>query len=181
MPAQRIAVLAPGSGNTVRSPLLAYSKLAVERRGAEVRVVSWRFPADLGDSMQPRFDMVLSQVAEALADDEALIIGKSLGTLSAAVAAVRGLPAIWLTPVLTVPEVAEAIGAAERPPLLIGGDADRSWDGGLARELSPHVLEIPGADHELYVPGPVSATAAVAARVADAVEGFLDTHVWPGG
>ena len=179
MAAQRIAVFAPGSGNTVRSPLLAYSKLAVERRDAEVRVVSWRFPAAFDDSMKQRFDMVLSQVAEALADDNALIVGKSLGTLAAGVVAARGLPAIWLTPVLTEPEVVEAIQAAERPPLLIGGDADPVWDGAAARRISPHVLEIPDADHELYIPGPVSATAAVAGRVADAVEDFLDTQVWP--
>ena len=130
MAAQRITVFAPGSGNTVRSPLLAYSRLAVERRDAEVRVVSWHIPADFDGSMKQRFDMVLSQ-------------------------------------------------AAARPPLLIGGDVDPVWDGAVARRISPYVLEIPGADHELYIPGPVSATAAVAGRVADAVEDFLDTQVWP--
>jgi hypothetical protein len=129
--------------------------------------------------MKQRFDLVLSQVAETLNDDDALTIGKSLGSLAAGLVTVRGLPAIWLTPALTVPEVAEAIAAAERPPLLIGGDADLVWDGPAARRISPHVLEIPNADHELYIPGPVSATTAVAGRVADAVEDFLDTHVWP--
>jgi pimeloyl-ACP methyl ester carboxylesterase len=180
MAAQRIAVLAPGGGYSVQAPLLAYAGLAAERRGADVRPISWRIPEDFDDSRQQRFQLVLGQVGETLADDEALIIGKSLGSFAAALVAVRGLPAIWLTPLLTVPEVAEAIGAAERPPLLIGGGADRAWDGEVARRLSPHVLELPGADHALYVPGPVSATAAVAGRVADAVEDFLDTHVWPG-
>ena len=72
----------------------------------------------------------------------------------------------------------DAIAAAEHPPLLIGGDADRLWDGATARRISPHVLEIPGADHALHVPGPVSATTAVAGRVADAIESFIDDHVW---
>lgn len=179
MAAQRIAVLAPGGGYPVQAPLLAYARLAAERRGADVRPIDWRFPEDFDDSLKQRFDLVLSQVAEALADEEALIIGKSLGTLASSLAAVRRLPAIWLTPLLTLPEVVEAIQAAEGPPLLIGGTADRAWDGEIARRISPYVLEIPDADHALYVPGPVSATAAVAGRVAEAVEAFIDTHVWP--
>lgn len=179
MAAQRIAVLAPGGGYPVQAPLLAYARLAAERRGADVRPIDWRFPEDFDDSLKQRFDLVLSQVAEALADEEALIIGKSLGTLASSLAAVRRLPAIWLTPLLTLPEVVEAIQAAERPPLLIGGTADGAWDGAVARRISPYVLEIPDADHALYVPGPVSATAAAAGRVADAVDAFIDTHVWP--
>jgi len=179
MAAQRIAVLAPGGGYTVQGPLLAYARLAAERRGADVRPIDWRIPEDFDDSLKNRFDLVLSRVAETLADDEALVIGKSLGTLAAGLVAARGLPAIWLTPLLALPEVVEAIQAAERPPLLIGGAADRAWDGEVARRISPHVLEIPDADHALYVPGPVSATAAAAGRVADAVEEFLDTQVWP--
>ena len=179
MATQRIAVLAPGAGYTIQAPLLAYARLAVERRDAEVRPIEWRFPEDFDDSMKQRFDLVLSQVAETLGDDSALIIGKSLGSLAAPLAAVRALPAIWLTPLLTLPEVVEAIQAAERPPLLIGGGADRSWDGAVARRISPHVLEIPDANHALYVPGPVSSTAAAAAQVADAVEAFIDSWVWP--
>jgi len=179
MATRRIAVLAPGGGYTVQAPLLAYARLAVERRDAEVRPVEWRFPEDFDDSMKQRFEFVLSQVAATLGDDSALIIGKSLGSLAAGLAAVRALPAIWLTPLLTMPEVVEAIQAAERPPLLIGGGADRSWDGAVARRISPHVLEIPDADHALYVPGPVSATTAAAGRVADAVESFIDSWVWP--
>jgi len=179
MATQRIAVLAPGGGYTVQAPLLAYARLAVERRDAEVRPIEWRFPEDFDDSPKQRFELVSSQVAETLQDDKALVIGKSLGSLAAGVVAIRALPAIWLTPLLTTPEVVEAIQAAERPPLLIGGAADRLWDGPLARRISPHVLEIPDANHALYVPGPVSATAAAAAQVADAVEAFIDTWVWP--
>jgi len=168
MATQRIAVLAPGGGYTVQAPLLAYARLAVERRDAEVRPIEWRFPEDFDDSPKQRFELVSSQVAETLQDDKALVIGKSLGSLAAGVVAIRALPAIWLTPLLTTPEVVEAIQAAER-----------LWDGPLARRISPHVLEIPDANHALYVPGPVSATAAAAAQVADAVEAFIDTWVWP--
>lgn len=50
------------------------------------------------------------------------------------------------------PTVAAPLRAAA-PCLLTGGTADRVWDGQLARWLTPHVLEIGGADHGMFVPG----------------------------
>lgn len=179
MPTKRIAVLAPGANYPVQCPLLFYARLAVERHGGEVRPITWNLPPRFDDEGH-RMEVVCGQVAEAVGDDNALIIGKSLGSIAARLAADRALPAIWLTPLLTVPGVVEAIASAAQPPLLVGGDADRLWDGAAARRLSPHVLEIPGADHALHVPGPVAATTAVAGRVADALEAFIDDHVWSG-
>jgi pimeloyl-ACP methyl ester carboxylesterase len=164
------AVLAPGGGYPASAPLLFYARLALERRGVEVHPIEWR-------AREP--EAVRAQVAEALGGDDDLVVGKSLGSFSATVVAERNLPAIWLTPLLSYPEVVSAIESAERPPLLIGGDADHLWDGPTARRISPHVLEIPDADHALHVPGPVSATTAVAGRVADAIEAFIDDQVWP--
>jgi hypothetical protein len=86
-----------------------------------------------------------------------LLIGKSLGSLAAPVAAGRGLPAVWLTLLLTV------------------------WDGRLARSVTPHVLEIDGADHGMFVPGRLAESAEVLGRVITAVEDFLDQQVWPHG
>jgi hypothetical protein len=43
------------------------------------------------------------------------------------------------------------------------------------------VLEVDGADHGLYVPGPLAASAAVVGRLATAVERLLDGTVWPVG
>ena len=59
------------------------------------------------------------------------------------------------------------------------GTADDIWDGGLARRLSPHVLEVDGADHGMYVPGPLAESIAVLARVVVAVQEFLDAIDWP--
>ncbi|WP_211116886.1 hypothetical protein [Glycomyces buryatensis] len=108
-----------------------------------------------------------------------LLVGKSLGTNAAALAAERGLPAIWLTPVLTLPWVVDALSAATAPFLLVGGTADRLWDGEAARRLSPHVLEVDGADHGMFAPGPVTESITVLAQIVAAVEGFLDTIDWP--
>jgi hypothetical protein len=109
-----------------------------------------------------------------------LLIGKSLGSNAAVLAAERGLPAVWLTPVLTVPWVAAALGRATAPFLLVGGTADAMWDGVLARRLSPYVLEVEGADHGLQLPGPPIDSIAVLGQVVGAMEEFLDAIDWPG-
>lgn len=68
-------------------------------------------------------------------------------------------------------------GGMNGPMLLVGGTADRSWNAALARELSPRVHEVDGADHGLIVPGPLTASLAALAGVVAAVEGFLG-EVW---
>ena len=110
-----------------------------------------------------------------------VVIGKSLGSLAAPVAAGRDLPAVWLTPILTDEPTVAALRRAAAPCLLIGGTADKAWDGRLARSLTPHVLQIDGADHGMFVPGRLSQSAAVLAKVTTAVENFLDHQVWPQG
>jgi hypothetical protein len=63
--------------------------------------------------------------------------------------------------------------------LLVGGTADRFWDGPVARSITPHVVEVGTADHGMFVPGELSAPAAVLGQVMTAVEEFLDQVVWP--
>lgn len=62
----------------------------------------------------------------------------------------------------------------------MGGTADTHWNGDVARRLSPHVLEVPGVDHGMYVPGPLTDSIAVLGRIVVAVEEFLDAIDWPG-
>jgi pimeloyl-ACP methyl ester carboxylesterase len=78
---------------------------------------------------------------------------------------------------LTVPGVA-ALERATAPFLLVGGTADPAWDSTLARRLSRHVLTVEGADHGMYVPGPLSDSIEVLGHVVVAVEKFLDTIEW---
>jgi hypothetical protein len=46
-----------------------------------------------------------------------------------------------------------------------------------ARELTPHVLEVDGANHGMMLPGPLHRTTEVLGRMTTAVEDFLDTIV----
>jgi hypothetical protein len=178
----RTAVIFPGGNNEPDIPMLYFAALAAEARGAEIHRVRWQEPlrpAIFDPAARP--GIVDPQAAAALdaAGGRPLVIAKSLGTHAAAQVAKRGLPAIWMTPLLDAPEVVAALDAATAPFLLIGGTADIGpWDGPLARRLTPHVLEVEGADHSMMVPGPLSASAAVLGSIADSVEAFLDDHVF---
>jgi pimeloyl-ACP methyl ester carboxylesterase len=107
-----------------------------------------------------------------------VVIGKSLGSLAAPVAADRGLAAVWFTPLLTDEPTVAALRRATGPCLLVGGTADRFWDGQAARSLPAEVVEVDGADHGMFVPGGLAASAAVLGQVITAVEDFLG-RVWP--
>jgi len=172
-------------------PTLYYCCEAAEARGARVETLHWpghpepvALDATTPAMVEARVEAVLDDV---LPDVRPVLFAKSLGTLASPVAARRDLPAVWLTPVLTDhvgldPRIfIGAVEASSAPCLIVGGTGDALWDGELARQLSPHVVEIPNADHGLHLPGPVAGTVAVMAEVITAVESFLDEQVWPGG
>ena len=174
------AVVVPGGGYGPAVGMLWYAGMVAARRGATVHRHSWTGP--FGDPYAPGVEAwvggEIGPVLDAL-PGRPLLVGKSLGSNAAALAAERELPAVWLTPLLTLPWIGAALGRATAPFLLVGGTADRLWDGALARRLSPHVLEVDGADHGLFVPGPLTASIDVLGRMVAAMEEFLDTIGWP--
>ncbi|MGS2614036.1 alpha/beta hydrolase [Micromonospora sp. LZ34] len=174
--ADRRAVLIPGRGYDTRFPLFLYLGEALRRAGFALHAISWQVPERFGperDGADPAVDWVSGQVAPTLTGRMDLLVGKSLGTLAAPLAADRGLPAVWLTPLLHMPEVVDALRRATAPFLLVGGTADPSWDGSVARRLTPHLVEIEEADHALMVPGPLARSAEALGQVCTAVEEFV--------
>jgi len=89
------------------------------------------------------------EAAASFAGEPSLVIAKSVTTRAAGLVADRGWPAVWLTPLLDDDESVEGLRRRGAPALLVGGTADPTWDGALARELSDDVLELAGADHGL--------------------------------
>ena len=67
------------------------------------------------------------------------------------------------------------LARARRPTLLVGGSDDPTWRrDGLPREREINVLELPGADHALEVPGyPVTSLAGLG-QMTDAIMRFAD-------
>jgi len=163
------------------TPLLMFSGDVAERRGATVHRYWWS--EEPPDFDQPQIEQwVCGEVAPLLGRIEGtpLLVGKSLGVNAARLAAQHSVPAVWLTPVLRfMPWVVEALEEASAPFLLVGGTSDRSWDADLAHRLTPHALSVDGADHGMYVPGPLSDSIEVLGRVVASVEAFLDDIGWP--
>lgn len=175
------AVVFPGGRGGPYAGVLCYAAEVAERRDATMHRHEWsRVPEDV---FEPEIEAWVRAEAAPLLDSVGggpLVIAKSLGTNSAALAAERSLPAVWLTPLLTLPWVVAAMERATAPMLLVGGTADRLWDGDVARRLSPYVFEVEGADHGMFMPGPLIDTINVLGSVVTAVEDFLDAIDWPG-
>lgn len=175
------AVVLPGRMFGPAAPLPMYTGDVAFLRGAAVHRHEWTEPPPQG--FGPHLaDWVCEQTQPLLSGlaGTPLLIGKSLGSMAASLAAERALPAIWLTPVLTASWMVEALSRATAPFLLVGGTRDGLWDGAVARHLSEHVLEVEGADHGMYVPGPLTMSIAVLQRVVTAADEFLAVAGWPG-
>jgi hypothetical protein len=148
---QRVAVILPGGYYTPAGPLLHFARAVLCRHGWTVQELWWD-PQEWPGEWAERADRVCEYATWALDRESAagrtLLVGKSLGTFATEVAADRGLPAIWLTPLLTEARVAAALArATSAPTLLVGGTDDSLWDGEVAKRSGAEVLEIPAADH----------------------------------
>jgi pimeloyl-ACP methyl ester carboxylesterase len=176
------AVVIPGGKFGPAAGMLMYAGVVAERRGATLHRHTWPEPVPT-DPLAAGVEGWVSDEIGALLEavgDRPLLIAKSLGSNAAALAADRAIPAVWLTPLLTMPWVTAALARATAPSLLVGGTADAWWDPVAARRLSPFVLEVDGADHGLMVPGPLTDSIAVLGRLVTAIDEFLDTIGWPG-
>lgn len=172
-----LAVLLPGRNYPVAMPLLTFAGRAALEQRWQVRTVEWHAP-DLGEA--ETLAWVADQLRDAVGDHDGrvLVIGKSLGSCAAPYAAEMGYDAVWLTPVLNVPAVVDGIEANPARQLLVGGTADDiAWDGGAVERLRGRgceVLEVPGADHGMFVADDAVRTAEVHVEVTRAVRAFLE-------
>lgn len=184
MPRRRQALLLPGRNYSVQGPLLMYTHVALQSRGAHTYPLVWKDADQLTADTQGMIDGVCEQTEAVLDrvhnDDPPLLVGKSLGTAAAILAAHHGLPAIWFTPFLQHYPIVQALRRSTAPYLLVGGTADPAWNTALARELPGEVCEVQGADHGMFIRGrPLVESAHAMADVIEAVEAFIDTAVWP--
>ena len=162
---ERTAIVLPGA-MLVGMPVNAFAIEGVWSRGWRAILVWDQYLDRKQDELewvQARLEAAVEYARDAT---RLLVIGKSLSTLAAGVAAERGWPAVWLTPLLRNDDVVQMLRRRTAPALMIGGTADASWNGALARELSDDVLELDGADHGLakieHLPQIVAAVAVFA-------------------
>ncbi|MFE1775452.1 hypothetical protein [Streptomyces sp. NPDC059008] len=100
-----------------------------------------------------------------------MVLAKCLGTRFLPTAAHLSLAGIWLTPMLDVPEVAQAVKVSTAHSPIVGGTWDPHGDAA-ARAGKAQVLELPGADHGLETPGDVQGSLLALATVIRAAEDF---------
>jgi hypothetical protein len=165
-----LAVVLPGRAFPVTMPLLRLAVDALERHGHDVRAVTWTPPDPLPDDPTP---WVVERLEEALADGApGVVVAKSLGTRAAGWAAERGVPAVWLTPLLRDPGCLAGVRGNPAPQLVVAGLADPLHDPSVSGSLGCDVLELEGADHALSRTGDAD-LGDDAARIEAALDGFL--------
>jgi hypothetical protein len=172
----RCAVILPGVRYFSQAPLLWFAREAAQAAGWSVLELSERAPGD-----REPFEWMRERAARAVdATDAAavVVIGKSLGSAAAPLVAERGLPAVWLTPLLVRSDVAAALASSSAPALLVGSSADPTWsDGELPGGESVSVLEFEGLDHSLQVERDPLASLAVLREVTSRISAFLESVV----
>lgn len=170
-----LALVVPGRAYSPSAPLLELARRALLQHGFTVQQIWWDSESRGDEDAE---EWVRRHVADALAREDAdhvVLVAKSLGTRAASYAAERGLDAVWLTPLLVEPTLAEAIAANAGRQLLVGGLVDELWDPVVARELADNgcdVLAVADADHSMATADAVR-TAEIHVEVARAVDSFL--------
>jgi len=171
-------VIVPGRAYGPQAPLLDLAGEALADRDAAVETINWTVPEGLLDIgpepfVRAHVSAALHRLASTAPAAQPVIIAKSLGTHAATLAAERELPAIWLTPLLNIDVLAEAITRNPAPALLIGGTRDPSWLPEVAAATRKTVVTIDGGDHGLRPPGPLRAYTEALGDVGTAIEEFL--------
>ena len=170
---ERCVVLLPGVRYFSQAPLLWFAREVAEAAGWSVLELSERAPAE-----QEPFDWILKRAESALnatSATQVALVGKSLGSAAAPLATQRALPAVWLTPLLIRGEVLAALGATDRPTLIVGSPADPSWgNGDLPENEALEVLELDDLDHSLQREGDPLGSIDVLRTVTERVAGFFE-------
>jgi hypothetical protein len=173
-----VALLVPGDTYSVERPLLHFAGAIFERHGWAIEQVRWpeKPPPRDGQEFAAWFaqlrSFVLTHVPPLPAGKVALV-GKSMGAFAAVVAADRGLPGIWLTPVLRDSELPDDLRRCSAPFLLVGSAADPSWDSAVAHSFGRPVFEAPDADHAMEIPVDPVRSVALLREVTAAIDAFV--------
>ncbi len=189
----RVAIVLPGYGYSADMPVLYYPGRAALERGADLLQVQYAYNLNAAyrqqtDEEQMRWLVEDSQAAcrEVFSRREyrrVTLIGKSLGTMAMA----RLLPAdpgfdhaacVWLTPVLSDPQVERLILSSDRKSLLVIGTADSFYHpemiAQIQRKENTQVMVIPDADHSLEIKGDIVRSIKIMEKLVEQMISFME-------
>jgi hypothetical protein len=147
----RWAVVVPGSRGTALSAPTWYPYASFAAAGWSGVLVLDQFEGD--DEAAWATDRFEAAIASVPAGARTAVIAKSLSSLLAPLVADRGLPPVWLTPLLRQREIADGIARSQAPKLIVAGTQDDLYDHAVAVTLGAELLELEGADHGLQLDG----------------------------
>jgi hypothetical protein len=169
---RRVAVVLPGARYLPFAPLLWFAREIALARGWSVLEIWDEYLDRTADP--ERWVVERARAAfEHAGDARTLLVTKSLTSRAVSLAADGDAPGIWLTPLLHDAGIAAGFEQLSAPALLVGGTADESWDGGIARRAGLEVLELEGADHALQIEGDPIASVDLLRRVVERMDAFV--------
>jgi hypothetical protein len=180
----RVALLIPGYGYSPERPLLHFARAVFMKYAWTTQEVWWpeRPPQREGQDLHIWFarlrSFVHTHIGQILQRDTApriALAGKSMGAFAAALAADRGFPGIWLTPVLRDSDLAGDLRRSTAPFLLVGSTADPSWDPELARSFGQPFYEAQDANHGMETDDDPVNSAEVLRHATIAMDAFVAT------
>jgi hypothetical protein len=167
------AVLLPGARGGGAQPALWAAAVAAQELGWNTLAVWDEYRGTYEERDRVRWVRGRAEPALRAAEGRLVLLGKSLGSFAAEIAAERALPAVWYTPLLDQRRVVAALAAARAPVLLVGGTADPAWDGGLATTFDAELLELEDVDHGMQVAGDLARSLAALRTTAERTRSFL--------
>ena len=188
----RLGVVFPGLGYNSDMPLLYYPAKLLVDRGADVLQLrpDYNTPDFLSLSGEERARWAFADATAALRAGLAerryqhvTLVGKSIGTMALAhlLATEAQLPSaatVWLTPLLRIPQVAEAAGRFRGPALYVAGTSDPNHDADAMARVqqvtSAEALIVQGADHSMEIRGGLLRSVAILQQIIQVIAGFLD-------
>jgi hypothetical protein len=190
-PADSLAIIFPGLKYTCDMPLLYYTTQLLLDQGRDIIQLwsDYRAPEfkELSQAEQTQSTLEYSSGLVAVGKDARwykrfILVGKSMGTLTMTLLLTkfpefRTETSIWLTPLVNLPPIQQAIDSISGRAFVAGGDADPTFD---QENISLYksnpnisVTVLRNADHSLAIPGDQLGTLQVLSRFLKDLTSFL--------
>jgi hypothetical protein len=146
-----LVLVLTGAGYGQQAPLLWWTAAIARQSGCETVAPAWT--VDDAARTDP-VGFVEQHVEAALGGRRPdLVVAKSFGCFALPWAITHTIPGVWLTPVLTDAAVRDALAAASRAHVAVGGSDDPVWRPERVPQTRARLQTVDGADHALEVPG----------------------------